>query len=285
MEAPNECRHMSPSKENDAKVFVSSRVPTRFPDSTQLPHPHATATASRAIESSPIPTAPTLSAHPRARRHAPRQAACGAHYSLSAKWSSFTEYLTESKTSSESEDDADEHTPNNRKRRFRRAEGTNSDEESESDEYMNSYSGGQRPGRKGQRRGENGKGKLRRKIRRLEKLDKADLEVINGEKPKVRKMGVHGRRGKLGDMTRAEAGRMIEYLLGKTNWEEAAAYIRGGLIKVENVNVDYTNTDVPETIRGSKMPALKRTQTIGPDGLRTHWKDTLSKRLVELYAD
>lgn len=280
METSNDRRQKLPIRSRDVKVSMSPLVPTPSPDANLQTRPHSTAVMSSLDEPAPMSTAQIPSTHPTFRRHPARQAASGAHYSLSAKWSSIEEYLTESNASSESEVDGDKHRPGDRKRGVRRVY---SEEDSDSDEYTIGYryTNGRRTVGIGQRLGANDKEQLRRKRRRLEKLEKADLEVIHGEKPKARKGGLLGRRGKLQEMTRIEAGRLVEYLLGKTDWREAASHVRGDLIKKEPME----SANVQKAFKLSEKMLSCCRKPMGPDGLRAHWKDTLSKKIVEQYVD
>ena len=238
----------------------------------------------RSAASSPMSTPAVSSAS--SRRHPARQAASGAHYNLSATWSSFTEYLMESSSSS-SEVGIDENPRKVNQRRVRRSD-LQSEDESDSDEYLNNGDKGKKVGRKRiGTKGVDDKEKQRRKRRRIGRLGRADLEVIHGEKPVSRGNGGKkprkAREEKLNGLTRVEAGRLVEYLFGRTNWVEAANYVRGdALVKSEAVKTEPVEENLK---KASDHIAQLPQKSIGSDHLRTHWKETLSKKLVDLYVD
>ncbi|MCJ1286129.1 hypothetical protein MMC26_005472 [Xylographa opegraphella] len=221
------------------------------------------------------------------RRHPARQAAYGAHYNLSAKWSSFTEYLVESAGSSGSDEATDDHTTKGKKRRLRVSD-ILSEDESDSDEYLNSGDGGKKMlRRRVGTKGVDDKEKLRRKKRKAGRLGKADLEVIHGEKPVLR--GGSGKKArkahgeKLDGLTKKEAGRLVEYLLCRTDWADAANHVHGDAsVKSEAVKVEPMEAQID---RASEHIAHVAQKSIGPDHLKMHWKETLSKRLLDLYID
>ncbi|MCJ1392570.1 hypothetical protein MMC18_005440 [Xylographa bjoerkii] len=245
-------------------------------DPSPLPDQHTT--------SLPIPTSAISSAS--SRHHPTRQAASGAHYNLSATWSSFTEYLTES-GSSGSEEGPEKYTNSVRKRRTRGSD-VLSEDDSDSDEYLNNGDGGKKVVRRRiGTKGVDDREKQRRRKRRIGRLGRADLEVIHGQNPASR--GVRGKKTgkpheeKLNGLTRKEAGRLVEYLLGTTDWVGAANHVRGGaLVKSEAVKMEPMEEQLRKP---SDLIAQATQRSIGPDHLKTHWKETLSKRLVDLYID
>ncbi|MCJ1401990.1 hypothetical protein MMC11_005209 [Xylographa trunciseda] len=220
------------------------------------------------------------------RRHPTRQAASGAHYNLSATWSSFTEYLTESGNSG-SDGGRDE---SSSRLKIRRPNGSDvpSEDESDSDEYINQVTDERKMARRRVgTKGVDDRDKQRRKKRRVGRLGRADLEVIYGEKPARRGAGgkkarkAHG--AKLDGLTKKEAGRLVEYLLWKTDWVDAAKHIHGtALVKSEGVKAEPIEERLKKP---SDQTAQITRQSIGPDQLRMHWTETLSKRLVDLYVD
>lgn len=108
------------------------------------------------------------------------------------------------------------------------------------------------------------------------------MEVIGGEKGRgtARKVGREGLG--LGGLTRGEAGRLVEFLLGRTDWEGAAGFVRGeggGEGGVREVGATG-GMDRPVVGEGK---ATKRVLT--PEDLKTHWREVLGKKLVELYRE
>ncbi|MCJ1385168.1 hypothetical protein MMC17_008289 [Xylographa soralifera] len=244
-------------------------------DQSSLPH-------QQPIAILPIPTSTSSPAS--SRRHPTRQAASGAHYNLSATWSSFTEYLMESGGSEEA---TDENITKGKKRRIRGSD-ILSEDESDSDEYLNNGNGGKRIlKRRIGVKGIDDKEKQRRKKRRVGRLGRADLEVINGEKPMLR--GVSGKKArkaygeKLDGLTKKEAGRLMEYLLWKIDWVDAANHVYGDAsVKSEAVKAEPIEEQFEKS---SDQVSQVTRKSIGPDQLKMHWKESLSKRLLDLYKD
>ncbi|MCJ1321093.1 hypothetical protein MMC15_006437 [Xylographa vitiligo] len=277
-----------------AAVNADAQVLPVDPLSTAVSSPASTSIPSK-LDASPLPYKPPTilpiltSTDPSSstRRHPTRQAASGAHYNLSATWSSFTRYLVESGGSSGSEDATDDNTKKGRKRRFR-ASDILSEDDGDSDEYLNGGDGGKRMLRR--RIGTKGvdeKEKQRRRKRRAGRLGRADLEVINGEQPVLR--GVGGKKARkahaeqLHGLTREEAGRLVEYLLCKTNWVDAANHVCGDAsVKAEAVKPEPMEEQLKKLSDRSVQVPLT---SIGPDYLKMHWRETLSKRLLDLYID
>lgn len=115
------------------------------------------------------------------------------------------------------------------------------------------------------------------KRRRGERLERADMEVIGGEKGRgtARKVGREGLG--LGGLTRREAGRLVEFLLGGADWEGAAGFVRG-----EGGGEVGATGGMDRPVAGAgKM--TKRVLT--PEDLKTHWREVLGKKLVELYRE
>ncbi|MCJ1290393.1 hypothetical protein MMC34_001929 [Xylographa carneopallida] len=267
------------------------------PPSIAASTPASTSTQSR-LDRPPLPHQPTIAVPvlpptislTSTRRHPTRQAASGAHYNLSAKWSSFTAYLVESGASSSSSDAeaTDGHTAKRKKRRLRGSD-LLSEDASGSDEYQNDSEAGKKmPGRRVGTKGGDEREKQRRKKRRAGRLGRADLEVIHGEKPAVRGGGgrkarkVHGE--KLDGLTRMEAGRLVEYLLRRTDWVDAAHHVHGNAsVKSEAVKAEPME-EQPKKL-SDQGAQVTRKKSMGPDQLKTHWKETLSKRLLDLYID
>ncbi|MCJ1416458.1 hypothetical protein MMC32_002796 [Xylographa parallela] len=261
-------------------VAVSSPAPLPVnPKSDRIPLP-CKPTAILRISSAAKSPAPF-------RRHPTRQAASGAHYNLSATWSSFTEYLTERDGNSESEEATEDNTTKGKKRRLKGSD-IPSEDDSDSDEYLNNGYGGKKMlRRRVGMKGVDDKEKQRRKKQRAGRLGRADLEVINGEKPVLR--GVGGKKArkaqgdKLDGLTRKEAGLLVEYLLCRTDWVDAANHVHGDTsVKSEAVKAEPMKEQLEKTTHRSAQVTRKN---LGPDHLKMHWKETLSKRLLDLYID
>jgi hypothetical protein len=154
-----------------------------------------------------------------------------------------------------------------------------SDSESNSDDYIYEPA----TAKSCRMKGTGGRGGLKtrpRKIRRVTKLAWGDKEVING----TDNNGVKSRRKAGGSMgmknldflTKAEAERLVYYVLGKTDWEDAAAFVYGEtLVKTE------------ENRGGEEKRFGVDTQTRWTitDRLKAHWRQTLGRKLVNLYID
>lgn len=167
-----------------------------------------------------------------------------------------------------------------KKRRLRHEAG--SEEESQSDEYMSSTPVAGKRGLKKREAGRGGgagrSGGLGRagKRRRGERLEKADMEVIWGEKGQVR--GRKGGKG-LGGLTKEEARRLVEYLLGQTDWDDAAGYVCGGRVaKVEGR--DGGGVDGRPMVEGKEAARIS-----SPEDLKAHWRDMVGSKVVDLYRD
>ncbi|MCJ1437008.1 hypothetical protein MMC27_006391 [Xylographa pallens] len=260
-------------------VAVSGPAPATVnlkPDQTSLPYQPTAILRIPSSASSPAPS----------RRHPTRQAASGAHYNLSATWSTFTKYLTENGGSSGSEEATDDNVKKGKKRRLRGSD-ILSEGESDSDEYLNNGNGGKKMLRRRiGTKGVDDKEKQRRKKQRVGRLGRADLEVINGEKSALRGVGgkkarkAHG--NKLDGLTRKEAGRLVEYLLCRTDWVTAAHHVHGD----ESVKSEAVKAEPMEQLeKTSDRTGQVTRKSIGPDDLKMHWKETLSKRLLDLYID
>lgn len=111
------------------------------------------------------------------------------------------------------------------------------------------------------------------KGKRGERLERADMEVIWGEKGKGKVRKVGGKGSGLGGLTRAEAGRLLEFVVKEMDWEGAIGFVRGEAGEVGEVRERG----------GMEAKAAGRIST--PEGLKAHWRDVLGKRLVELYED
>lgn len=108
------------------------------------------------------------------------------------------------------------------------------------------------------------------------------MEVILGEKGrgKVRRVGREGLG--LGGLTRGEAGRLVEFLLGGTDWEGAVGFMRGEGAGEGGVGEVRATGGMERPVVGEGK-ATKR--VLMPEGLKTHWREVLGKKLVELYRE
>ncbi|MCJ1247532.1 hypothetical protein MMC30_004746 [Trapelia coarctata] len=272
--APSRCS-FTPSPP-DASTLSLYAPPAHLPDPSHTPKSAYSPDPSH-LPTPPIPS-PQLNHTPsRSRRHPLRRATTTAQYNLSAKWSSLSGYLTSSSSGSSDDTSTSTHeTLTARQRRIGNEMG--SEKESGSDEYVSRAVGGKRglkrrEGERGKKR-EGGKGgRVGRagKRRRGERLEKADMEVIWGEKEKVRK-------GKgLGGLTRGEAGRLVEFVLAKMDWGDAAGYVCvGRALKVQGREGG---------LEGLAVEGKEAARISSPEGLKAHWRDMLGNKLVDLYRD
>ncbi|MCJ1409884.1 hypothetical protein MMC19_003968 [Ptychographa xylographoides] len=227
------------------------------------------------------------------------RASRSAKYNLAASWSALTEYLTERGSSTDTGTEGINNrscSTSGRKRMVRTQEKELSEEESDSDDdYLHDGRSGSKRKRRSQlKRLKHTDARQRNKKRFMAKLTSGDKEVIRGNKPKY---GLKYLKG----LTRTEAFRLMEYLLETTDWEKAAEYIarlpseasanladQGGAEKAERpmpvVKIEAGIAAEP-ALKISQVFSGAQPKATSPDHLREHWKDTLSKRMVELYVD
>ena len=222
-----------------------------------------------------------------------RQAAATTSYNLRQAWGTFDQFLTESSTSSSDSETSDPEVDASKvKQPFylgdtkrNRGEAL-SDDESISDAYEDAEAGY----RKGGKRARNTKSSERgaKKRTALMKLEKADMEVIfeaNGTLNSGRKR--KNRKGRLSDLTRAEAEKLTSFILQTTDWEGAAKYLRRSPVSTSAdpsmsncrpVGSAHPPRPIVPTSIPEKMDSVKTAEM-----LSRHWKEVLSRRFTDMY--
>ena len=249
-----------------------------------LPEPNDGAKQNAIECSQAVMALPPRLSQPRPRR----QAAGAANYDLREAWGTFDHFLTESVSSDSQYDEsqfdrASKPNPELFKRNYRKRERSEalSDDETQSDVYKSGGSDSRKRG-KGLRKPRS-KGTGRKKVRVPRKLDRADLEVIGGiDRPKIsgRKKN---EKGRLTNLTKGQARTMVDFLLVNTDWQEATRCINAASI-VNQQQVSVPNAEASTPIEPSWAIGNSEWRKTA-DQLTKHWKEDLSWRLVDLYAD
>ncbi|MCJ1353986.1 MAG: hypothetical protein MMC33_003973 [Icmadophila ericetorum] len=254
-----------------------------------------------------------------------RRASQKAAYSLTTAWQPLSALLEDTHTSSShtsssasaSDDSGSEANPLNdfgaasrpsgRKRRFGKFRVEEGEEESESDafSFSDKGKGGRKEKGNGNKRvkaGGGGGGRGGRSGYGAKKLDLGDYEVIGEVHPKwrnrarpERKIGIgNGNRNrgvnmvkkeKLRGLKREQIERLMELLACKMDWGVAARCISVGVgVGVGGQDVVSVASALNENGNGNESGGGSLS-VITPAELERHWRDVLSKAVIDMYGD